>query len=64
MQSEVGLNEWRRAVKEGKKGHQGERIKSNPEMGEAIVQGEKKGLGDNIGQSRGVRGPGSRPAST
>lgn len=42
MQSEGGLNEWRRAVKEGKKGHQGERKKSNPEMGEAIVQEKRK----------------------
>ncbi len=39
---EGGLNEWRRAVKEGKNGHQGERIKSNPEMGEAIVQRKER----------------------
>lgn len=32
----------RRAVKEGKRGHQGEGKKSNPEMGEAIVQEKRK----------------------
>lgn len=48
----------------GEKGAPGRRKKVKPWDGGSNCPGEKKGLGDNIGQSRGVRGPGARSAST
>lgn len=45
------LNEWRRLVKEGKRGGLGERERSQIlRRGEAIVGEKEKGLGDNVRQ--------------